>query len=332
MGPRRPPARIPAVPRRITLSIRTRPDRSLPLTAAVVSVGNFDGVHLGHAAIARRTSGMARSVGLPALAATFDPHPATILRPAAAPQPLTTIDRRALLLLDQGFDAVAVLAADAELMSLDPEAFYVDVLRGELAAQGIVEGSDFRFGAGRRGDIAFLRRRGSDDGLLVEAVDPVIADGAPVSSSRIRQLLIEGNVRSAARLLTAPYRLRGLVVPGRQRGGGIGFPTANLDAIETLVPAGGVYAGRAHLEDGRSFAAAIHIGPTATFGGTESVVEVHLIGFAGVLYGKRLDVDFLERLRDTLIFDSIEALRLQLGRDVASAAAAHAETSRMESL
>jgi riboflavin kinase/FMN adenylyltransferase len=332
MGLRRPPARIPAVPRRITFSIRTRPDRSLPLTAAVVSVGNFDGVHLGHAAIASRTSGVARSLRLPALAVTFDPHPATILRPGAAPQPLTTINRRAALLLDQGFDAVAVLAANEELMSLDPEAFYAEVLRGELAARGIVEGSDFRFGAGRHGDIAFLRRRGMDDGLLVEAVDPVIADGAPVSSSRIRKLLAEGNVRSAARLLTAPYRLRGLVVPGRQRGGPIGFPTANLDAIETLVPAGGVYAGRAHLEDGNSFAAAIHIGPTATFGGTASVVEVHLIGFAGVLYEKWLDVDFLERLRETQVFDTIESLRLQLGRDVAKAEAVNAEIGRMGSL
>ena len=266
---------------------------------------------------------MAASRGLPSAVLTFDPHPAAVLRPEAAPLPLSTPARRAELLAAAGVDAVFVQPTDRRLTSLPAEGFYREILRGRLAAAAVVEGADFRFGAGRIGDVGLLARLCGQDGLPIEVVEPVVAGGEPVSSSRIRGLVGSGAIAEANDLLTAPYRLRGTVVQGARRGRGIGFPTANLDRIATLVPAGGVYAGRARdaaaqRDDWRP--AAIHIGPNATFGETGVSVEVHLIGFDGDLYDRQLDVDFLQRLRETRRFDSVDALRAQLSQDVARAA------------
>lgn len=290
-----------------------------------IAVGNFDGVHVGHAAIVAALRGTAETLGVPAVALTFDPHPASVLRPEAAPVPLTTPARRAELLAALGVDAVLVQPADARLMSLSAEAFYGDVLRGRLGAKALVEGPDFRFGAGRRGDVELLRRWCAADGLALDVVAPVMAGAEPVSSSRIRGLLSAGDVRAANRMLTAPFRLSGTVVKGAQRGAALGFPTANLAAIATLVPAQGVYAARAAVagatDDRAGYAAAVHIGPNVSFGETAVSVEVHLVGFTGDLYGRALDVDFLERLRDTRRFESVAELKAQLTADVAAATA-----------
>ncbi|MFM8953249.1 MAG: riboflavin biosynthesis protein RibF [Planctomycetaceae bacterium] len=290
-----------------------------------MTVGNFDGVHVGHAAIVAALRQTADRLDVPAVALTFDPHPASVLRPESAPVPLTTPDRRAELLAGLGIDAVLVQPADERLMSLPAESFYGDVLRGRLRAVAVVEGADFRFGAARRGDVALLRRWCAADGLAFDVVAPVLAGGEPVSSSRIRSLIATGEVEAANRLLTAPLRLRGTVVQGRQRGAGLGFPTANLSSIATLVPAQGVYAARAAVADTDGdrapHAAAVHIGPNVSFGETAVSVEVHLVGFSGDLYGRRLDVDFLGRLRDTRRFDSIDDLKAQLAADVAAAVA-----------
>ena len=284
-------------------------------------MGNFDGVHLGHARIVGALRDVGRRLGLPTAVFTFDPHPARILRPAAAPPALTTPERRAELLLALGVDAVLLWPIDATTLALAAEAFYGDVLRAGVRAAAIVEGPDFRFGAGRSGDVALLRRLAATDGVEVAVVDPVSSAGEPVSSSRIRSLVAAGDVSGAAALLTAPYRISGVVVHGRARGRTLGFPTANLSGIATLVPAPGVYAGRACLDGGTSRAAAIHVGAPVSFGATEPTVEVHLVGYSGDCYGRGLDVDFLSRLRDTRRFDSIEALKDQLAADVARAAA-----------
>jgi riboflavin kinase/FMN adenylyltransferase len=290
-----------------------------------VTVGNFDGVHLGHAAIVAALKATAGRLDMPAVALTFDPHPASVLRPEAAPVPLTTPARRAELLAGLGIDAVLVQPADARLMSLPAESFYMDVLRGRLRAAALVEGADFRFGAGRRGDVTLLREWCAADGLAFDVVAPVLAGGDPVSSSRIRGLFAAGDVEEANRLLTSPLRISGTVVQGKRRGAGLGFPTANLASIATLVPAQGVYAARAAVADGAgdrtTHAAAVHIGPNVSFGETAVSVEVHLVGFAGDLYGRRLDVDFLKRLRDTRRFDTIDELKVQLAADVAAAVA-----------
>ena len=283
-----------------------------------VAVGNFDGVHVGHAAIVGRLREAAERHRVPAVVLTFDPHPASILRPEQAPLPLTTPARRAELLLALGVNAVCVQPADAALMALEAEAFYEGVLRGRFAARAVVEGQDFRFGARRRGDVAMLAALCGRDGVDLDVVPPVVIDGEAVSSSRIRTLVAAGRVAEAHTLMTAPYRLTGAVVVGARRGGTIGFPTANLAGIATLLPALGVYAAVAHV-DGVAVPAAVHVGPNVTFGETSVSVEAHLIGFVGDLYGRPLDVDFLDRVRDTRLFSSVEDLKAQLADDVAAA-------------
>ena len=291
-----------------------------PASGAALAVGNFDGVHLGHAEIVRRLRTLADRLGVPAAALTFDPHPATIVRPGAAPAPLTTPARRVELLLALGLDAVLVQPVDARFVALDAQTFYRDLLRGRLRARALVEGADFRFGRGRSGDVGLLATLAAADGVAVEIVPPVAAGDAAVSSSRVRELVAAGDVAAANRLLTAPFRVRGTVVHGAHRGAALGFPTANLDGIATLLPAAGVYAARAVLPDGGTHAAAVHIGPNASFGETALSVEAHLVGFAGDLYDSPLDVDFLARLRDTRRFDAIGDLVAQMRSDVEAAA------------
>jgi riboflavin kinase/FMN adenylyltransferase len=296
-------------------------DRSPSLSPCAVAVGNFDGVHRGHAGIVRRLRAAAAEAGVPAVVLTFDPHPAAFVRPGATPPPLTTAERRADLLLALGVDAVVVQPIDAGFVTIEAERFYGEVLRGRLRASALVEGADFRFGAGRRGDVSLLAHLCAADGVRLEIVPPVVVGDTAVSSSRIRSLVAAGAVREAAALMTAPYRLTGTVIEGARRGGALGFPTANLDAIATLLPAHGVYAGRATVAaEGSHHPAAIHVGPTVSFGGTAVAVEVHLIGFRGDLYGGTLHVDFLERLRDTRRFASAGELQEQLAADVARAA------------
>lgn len=294
-----------------------------PLARSAITVGNFDGVHLGHAAIVQRLRAVADVLGVPAVALTFDPHPASIVRPASAPVPLTTPARRAELLLKLGLDAVLVQPADTALLSLPADEFYREILRGRLGGVAYAEGEDFRFGVGRAGDVETLARLAASDGASVDVVSPVVVDGEPVSSSRLRKLIASGDVATAAAIATAPYRLRGIVIEGVKRGRTLGFPTANLGAVATLLPAQGVYAARASLvENGLNrtwFSAAVNVGPAPTFGVAMSGIEVHLVGYAGACYGRVLEVDFLERLRETRRFPSPEALAACLAADVARA-------------
>ena len=283
-----------------------------------VAIGNFDGVHLGHAAIVRQLLARARAVGGPAVVFTFDPHPVRLLRPQEAPPPLTWTDRKAELLGCLGVAAVIAYPTDEQLLALEPAEFFDQIVRGRLAARGIVEGTNFYFGRRRAGTIDVLRSLSTAAGLTLDVVEPVVIDGEPVSSSRVRKLLSAGDVDAACRLLTEPYRLRGMVQHGAGRGVKLGFPTANLAAIDTLLPGPGVYAGRAIVE-GAAWPAAINVGPNPTFGEQALKVEVHLIGFDRPLYGQPLEVDFLRRLRDVQRFDDVAALKAQLQRDVASA-------------
>jgi riboflavin kinase/FMN adenylyltransferase len=296
-----------------------------PLARSAVAVGNFDGVHLGHAAIVRRLAAAARTLGVPAVALTFDPHPASLVRPGRAPSPLTTPARRAELLLALGIDAVLVQPTDAAFVALSAEDFFARILRGQLGGVAFVEGQDFRFGAGRAGDVERLARLAAAEGGTVEVVPAVSVAGETVSSSRLRALLTSGDVAAAAALATAAYRLTGTVEPGARRGAGLGFPTANLGSVATLVPAAGVYAARARVAGAGMppewFPAAVNIGTSPTFETTTPTVEAHLVGFSGDCYGRVLDVDFLARLRDTRRFASVDELKSQLAADVARAVA-----------
>lgn len=286
--------------------------------SGAVSIGNFDGVHRGHARICERLVAHARQLGGRAVVFTFDPHPVRILRPGQAPPPLTWTDRKAELLAEQGVDAVVAYPTNEELLRLSAREFFTQILCRELGARAIVEGPNFYFGHDRGGDVRLLAALAREHQIELEVVPPLVQGDDYVSSSRIRRLLTEGHVAEAGQLLTQPYRIRGMVTHGAGRGGRIGFPTANLEAIDTLLPAEGVYAGRVSFE-GRPWPAAINIGGNPTFGEQAHKVEVHLIDFHGPLYGQPLEVDFLARLRATRPFAGVGELQTQLAADVAAA-------------
>ncbi len=286
------------------------------LRRGAVAIGNFDGVHLGHAQIARRLVARAREVGGAATVFTFDPHPVRLLRPAAAPPPLTWTDRKAELLVELGVDAMIAYPTDEALLALSPREFFDCIVRDKLAAKAMIEGPNFYFGHDRKGNIDTLRQFTAEADILLEVVEPVQIEGRVVSSSRVRDCLRAGRVEEARHLLTRPYRIRGMVTHGAGRGAKLGFPTANVDAIDTILPGVGVYAGLAHTANGRH-ATAINIGPNPTFGEHALKVEAHLLDFHGPLYGQPLEVDFLARLRDIHPFAGVDALKAQLDKDVA---------------
>ena len=288
------------------------------IRSGAVAIGNFDGVHEGHARIVERLVAEARCVRGPAVVFTFDPHPVRLLRPAAAPPPLTWTDRKAELLSELGIDAMIAYPTDEALLSLGPREFFDSIVRQKLDARSLVEGPNFFFGKNREGTIDVLRDLATDAGIGLEVVPPLSIDGEHVSSSRVRALIAAGQVDAAKQLLTRPYRIRGMVTHGAGRGARLGFPTANLSAVDTLLPGGGVYGGAARLA-GETWPAAISIGPNPTFNEQGWKVEVHLVGFDRQIYGEPLEVDFLTRLRDIHTFDGVEALRAQLTRDIAAA-------------
>ncbi len=297
---------------------RNLDDVGQSLRRGAVAIGNFDGVHVGHARIAGRLVDRARQLGGAAVVFTFDPHPVQILRPHKAPPPLTWTDRKAALLAELGVDAVVAYPTDEALLRLDAREFFDEMIRRRLDARAIVEGTNFLFGRGRQGNVELLRGLCREAGIQLEVVEPVTLDGQLVSSSRVRGLIAAGDADAARRLLTRPYRLCGTVIHGAGRGARLGYPTANLAGIGTLVPGEGIYAGRAWA-DGPAWPAAISVGPNPTFGEGGLKVEAHLIGYDGDLYDRLLDVEFLSRLRAVQRFPSVDALLAQMDQDVARA-------------
>jgi riboflavin kinase/FMN adenylyltransferase len=295
--------------------IRHLEDLPAAARGGAVSIGNFDGVHLGHVAIVRRLIERSREVNGPAIVFTFDPHPVRLLRPEQCPPPLTWTERKAELLAEHGVDWVFAYPTDEALLRLSAEEFFELIIRKVLDAKALVEGPNFFFGHNREGTIARLSELTAAARISLDVVPPVEVDGQLVSSSRVRELVRQGDVDAARRMLSAPYRIRGMVTHGAGRGATIGFPTANLDAIDTLLPALGVYAGRGWV-GGASWPAAVHLGPSPTFGDAVVRVEVHLAGQIEPLYGQPLEVDFLSRLRDIRPFTSPDALVKQLNEDV----------------
>ncbi|MBY0512372.1 MAG: bifunctional riboflavin kinase/FAD synthetase, partial [Gemmataceae bacterium] len=283
-----------------------------------VTVGNFDGVHRGHHALVAAARRHADRVGGPAVAVTFDPPPHQVLFPGPVRPPLSTLADRAELLRAAGADHVVILKTDRELLGLTADEFFADVLVRQLGARAVVEGYDFRFGRGRAGTTAMLRGLCDGAGLAFEEVAPFALGGEPVSSSRVRAALVAGEVAAAAELLGRPYRVTGTVVGGAKRGRTIGFPTANLGDVPTVLPGNGVYAVRATV-NGVEYPAAANVGPNPTFGDDARKVEVHLIGYSGDVYGRPLAAAFVAKLRDTRPFAGAAELVEQLNRDVADA-------------
>ncbi len=294
---------------------------SLPaeVASAVLTIGNFDGVHMGHRCILAAARALADKEATSVVALTFDPPPDLVLRPDDVPQRITPSDQRARLLLEAGADWVVTARTDEALLAMSPDEFIRQVVVARFAPRHVVEGSDFVFGAGRRGTVATLVQAGRDQGFGVKVVDPVVTElsqgPVQVSSTLIRELLSAGKLEQANRCLGRPFTLFGRVVRGHGRGREMGFPTVNIDAGQQVCPGQGVYAGRATMGS-ESFVAAISIGRRPTFETHRSAIEAFLIDAEGDYYGQFMALSLLERLRDQERFADAESLKKQIAKDV----------------
>lgn len=292
-----------------------------PLVKPAIAIGNFDGVHLGHRMLVERALEAARANGpdADAVVLTFDPHPASVLA-RGVPPAITSLGRRLELLAALGLTATVVQPFDRAFAQRSAESFVRDVLVGALHVATVVVGSDFRFGAGRSGEPAALRRFAEELGFSVVIVDKLSVDGEVCSSSRIREHVRAGRVAEAARLLGRPFALDGVVVHGEKRGRTIGYPTANLAlAPERLCPVEGIYAGWAILADGTRHKAAISVGKNPTFGdGGPRTIEAYLLDWQGDLYDQTLRLELVAHLRGEQKFASVDALVAQIEADVAA--------------
>ncbi len=294
------------------------PDLPAGLRDGHVVVGNFDGVHRGHASVLREAAAAAHAAGRPVVALTFEPHPRTFFRPDIPLFRLTERDEKARMLARAGADATVVLTFDETLAAIDAEAFVADVLSGRLAAHTAVVGWDFHFGRGREGSPSFLAEAGPRHGMFVEVVPPY-GGATPVSSSAIRDKLASGDVVGANRLLGRRWIVEGEVVHGDKRGRELGFPTANVRLAPETRLAHGIYAVRALVDD-RVVEGVANFGRRPQFMENGApLFEPYLLDFSGDLYGKRLRFELVAHLRPEAKFDSVEALIAQMARDVEAA-------------
>jgi len=289
---------------------------------SIVTVGSFDGVHLGHRAVLGEIARRGREAGLRSVLVTFDPHPLEVVNPPAAPSLLTVGPERLEILAQTELDEVMILRFDRRLASLSPEEFVGEILIGRCAVQELVIGHDHGFGRGRSGDADTLRTLGKIHGFAVDVVAAVDRGDQHVSSTRIRRAVAGGDLDSAAALLGRPYSVSGMVVRGAQRGRTIGVPTINLapPPARKLLPPDGVYAVAVDTPAGR-FGGMLNQGTRPTFGELSRSLEAHLFGFDGDLYDRSVRIDWIGRIRDVRRFASAEELKDQLARDRASAEA-----------
>ena len=290
--------------------------RSLPPIGAA-SIGNFDGVHLGHAKILGEARQLAQ--GLPVCVITFEPHPLTVLRPQQAPPRLLDLNDKHKLLCEAGVDYLVELAPSPEVLGVTAEQFW-QIIRDDLKPTHLIEGADFHFGRGRVGNIALLRQWCVGTGVelhLVDSIEATLVDlhVVSISSSLIRWLVGNGRMRDAKTCLGRPYTLTGMVVEGFRRGREMGMPTANLRINQQVIPMEGVYAGRCRVDD-VVYTAAISVGRPLTFETAEFQIEAHLLGFSGELYGRTLHLEFLDWVRDQRKYENVQALKAQMNRDV----------------
>ena len=290
------------------------------LRGAVIALGNFDGFHRGHQAVAGEAIRWAQAEGRPSIIATFDPHPVSFFRPDLAPFKLTTLEQRQELYLAAGATAMLVFHFDAELAGTSAEDFIAKILIERFGAHGVVTGGDFTFGKGAKGNVELLRTLGGELGLQSRVVAAVSEGEEVVSSSRIRQALRDGDPQEAARLLTRPFAIRGIVEHGDKRGRTIGYPTANLGVEDYLRPRYGIYAvtGRI-LATGEVLKGAANIGIRPQFEPPKELLEPFFFDFSGDLYGQEIEVAFHHYLRGEAKFDSLEALMEQMDKDCAEA-------------
>lgn len=303
------------------------PGEPPPWPYPVLTVGNFDGVHLGHQLILNTVVQRARGKSGTAVMLTFDPHPQEVLAPGSTPHMLSSFRQRARWIELLGFDYLVRIPFTRHFSRQTPSEFVERVLHDALKAEEIYVGSNFTFGHRRAGTSRDLESIGKSLGIHVHLVGPVQMDGGIVSSSTIRKLLLDGQIRQANSLLGRPYEVEGQVIGGQQRGRTMGYPTANLELPGTLIPPSGVYAVKVHVKDETPEDAPVpavgYIGSRPTFGGGESSIEIHLLDYEGELYQHHLRVSFLERIRDEMKFPSPEALCHQIEQDVNQALKIH---------
>lgn len=291
-----------------------------------VALGNFDGVHLGHRELVRRARAHAARLGGPAVVFTFEPHPTRVLAPRLAPPLIMPLAQRLEALEALGVDAVVLEPFTAALARMSAQAFVTEVLAGAMRVRAAVVGYNFTFGHKRSGNPALLTQLGQTHGFEVDVVPEVTVDGMACSSTKVRELLLEGNVRGATMVLGKPFCLQGVVVKGHQRGRTLGFATANVETSVELLPRPGVYAATVRMipdHAGAPWPAVVNVGTAPTFGGSSLTVEAHLLDRTVDVYGKQLAVDFVERLRGERRFDGSEALKAQIAVDVSQAWRVH---------
>ena len=289
---------------------------------SVVCIGAFDGLHRGHQALVRHAVARARALGVPAVALTFEPLPREYFATGDRPPRLTLARAKVEGLWALGIDCVGLLRFDARLAAMPAEEFVEQVLVRRLAAREVWVGPGFRFGHARAGDLALLQALGSQHGFIASEVPPVLDGGDRVSSTRIREALASGDFATAERLLGRPYAIEGRVVRGRQLGRALGYPTANLRHARRVPALAGIFAGRVHGVADRSMPAVVSFGTRPTVDGSEPLLEAHLFDYRGDLYGRRIAVEFVARLRDEEKFDGLPALVAQMHRDASAARAA----------
>lgn len=283
----------------------------------VLSIGKFDGLHCGHLGILRALVKKARQFSLPSIVFTFDPAPAEILRPHLAPPLLCDTNQKIDLISAFDPDILIVFPTTRPFLELSAESFFHRVVIEGLGATSMIEGASFNFGRNRSGNRDVLRSLCSAHRIELEIIPSVSVLGREVSSSRIRSLLRDGQVDLVRGMLKRPYRITGVVVHGDRRGGTLGYPTANIKGVKTLMPKPGVYAARV-LAEGQFYPAAVNLGGNPTFGVTEIKTEVHILDFSGDLYGKTIQVDFISRLREIIPFENRDALLAQMDNDIAA--------------
>ncbi|MBF0169643.1 MAG: bifunctional riboflavin kinase/FAD synthetase [Nitrospinae bacterium] len=300
---------------RIVRGLRNLNER---LPSPTVALGNFDGVHVGHQAIFARTVDQARREGGTAMVYTFDPHPLKILAPDQEISLLTGFKKKMELVAGSGIEVALLADFNRNFARMHPKEFATRLKEG-IGMTRVVVGHDYSFGQGKSGTIESLSRLGEELGFTVEVVEAVEREGGRVSSTRIRGLLFDGEVATAARLLGRPYSLEGKVVEGYKRGRTLGFPTANLETPFEVVPATGVYAVRVSVEGGAPAPGVANVGFNPTFGRDDFIIETYLIDYNGDLYGKELEIFFVARLRGETRFASVEELKAQIGADIDAA-------------
>ena len=285
------------------------------LRGAVIALGNFDGFHLGHQAVAKVATDWAKAEGRPAIIATFDPHPVRHFKPDAEPFRLTSLDQRERLFTAAGADAMLVFEFGADLANTSAEDFVEKLLVERFGAAGVVTGEDFTFGHKRGGNMDIMRDLGAPLGLSAKTVGPVSDTEGVISSSRIREALQAGDCETATRLLTRPFAIAGQVIHGDKNGRKLGYPTANVDMSHYLRPKYGIYAVRGRLPDGRVLNGAANLGIRPTFDPPKELLEPYFFDFAEDLYGQTIEVELHKFLRGEQKFGNLDALMEQMKHD-----------------